>query len=123
MVARSDAIVLHCNSSNSCHVVLRGILSFIVYAVYDIFLWMTLPLYIARGRGGVQLLTHVVIMLYVMTLGDLARPAVLQQGMGGGDVECASELVRAPLVEEDLRRPLTDEAAEPLTGDNLSGAD
>lgn len=77
---------------DSREVVIRGVMSFIVYAVYDIFLWMTLPLYVARGRGGVELLAHLVILLYVMTLGDLARPAVLHEKLIGEDIESAAEL-------------------------------
>jgi hypothetical protein len=68
----------------------RGALSFIVYQVYDIYLWMTLPLYIGRGFGGVQLLTHVVIIVYVMTLGDVSRPAVLHE-RSGDDVESGED--------------------------------
>jgi hypothetical protein len=69
---------------------LRGSISFIVYAVYDMYLWMTLPLYIARGFGGVQLLTHVVIIVYVMTLADLSRPAVLHERFEG-DIESGED--------------------------------
>jgi hypothetical protein len=68
----------------------RGSLSFIVHAVYHIYLWMTLPLYIARGFGGVQLLTHVVAMVYVMILADLSRPAFLRERVEG-DIESGED--------------------------------
>jgi hypothetical protein len=58
--------------------VFRSSLAFLVQAVYRVYVWMSIPIYIARGDGGTTIIKDVVPLMYIICLSDLVHPVVIE---------------------------------------------
>lgn len=59
--------------------VFRSSLSFLVHAVYRVFVWITLPIYIAsEARGAMNVVRDVVPLMYIICLSDLDHPVHIE---------------------------------------------
>lgn len=56
----------------------RSVLSCLVNVVYRFFVWMSLPIYICRGHGGMQIVMKCVAVMFILTVSDLGLPIRLE---------------------------------------------